>query len=246
MISRILSIAALDSSGGAGMNQDIRVAALFQRSIYCCPTGYTIQSSQGVEAIHPLSPPFFQKQLSRILDEYNPLYIKIGALCAPSQISILKEILSEYKCLNILIDPILKPTKGISFIRNPKLYQELLKIAEFISPNWAELAEISGRPIHNFAMSLSAAKLLAQRYKINILLTGGHANCDPIPETYISEDHTKTHYLPKKYWHYTHGTGCALAMAFLCYLENGYSAEKAFCAASHWVSDFFDKLNDHS
>ncbi len=244
MHSRILSIAAIDSSGGAGMNQDIRVAALFQRSIYCCPTGYTFQSNQGVEAIRPLSADIFRQMLIRGLQEYKPHYVKIGALCAPAQIQILKETLSHYSCKCILIDPILKPSKGISFIRRYKRYLELFELADFISPNWEELAKISELPIINIETSLSAAKLLAQRYDIKILLTGGHAESDPIPESFVSKTIIKIHHLPRKNWAYSHGTGCALTMAFLCYLEDGLPADVAYRSASHWVSEFYDQLND--
>lgn len=246
MNSRILSIAALDSSGGAGLNQDIRVAALLGHRIHSCPSGFSIQSSRGVEDIHPFDNKTFELYLTKTLADAQPRFIKIGALCSASQIPILCKTLKAYNNAEILVDPVFSPSKGKSFIKEAELYLPLLEIATYLSPNLPEIARLSKQLIDSHQTALEAAKQLAKKFEIDILLKGGHLKLDPIPESYVTPNDVQTHYMPKRLWAYRHGTGCALGMAFICHLAQGFRAPEAFFKASAWVMNFFDSLNSES
>jgi hydroxymethylpyrimidine/phosphomethylpyrimidine kinase len=243
---QILAIAALDSSGGAGLNQDIRVAALFGNQICCCPTGYTIQNNCGVEVVHPISDRLFRKALKSVLRTDKPGLIKIGALCRESQIQILCEGLKAYASAEILVDPVFSPSKGKSFIQDANLYHPLLEIATYLSPNLPELAKLSINHSDATIKILEQAQHLAKRFDLKILVKGGHQDQDPISQSYVTKTDSQTHYLPKRKWAYSHGTGCALGMAFLCYLKQGSHEAQAFMQASGWVTNFFDRLNSET
>jgi len=243
---QILAITAIDSSGGAGLNQDIRVAALLGNQICCCPTGYTIQNANGVEAIHPISDRFFRKTLKSVLQTDKPGLVKIGALCRESQIQILCEELKAYASAEILVDPVFSPSKGKSFIQDAKLYHPLLEIATYLSPNLPELAKLNINHCDDTLKILEQAQHLAKRFDLKILVKGGHQDQDPISQSYVTMTDCQTHNLPKRKWSYSHGTGCALGMAFLCYLQQGSRGAQAFMQASGWVTNFFDRLNSES
>lgn len=243
--SEILSIAALDSSGGAGLNQDIRVCSLLGARLRVACSGITIQSETGVEAIHPVSAHLLREQLLSIFDHAAIDWVKIGAICAPQQIGILLETLSGRSGLCLILDPVFKPSRGLAFLPQSAipLYRELLGIASYLSPNYSELEALTEHNVNNLDSALEAARILLEDYDLGILLKGGHGDSGEIREAYISR---KVCYLfshPRSVWHYSHGTGCALASAFSCFLARGIAPQYAFEQASLWVADFYTKLN---
>ncbi len=235
----------MDSSGGAGSNQDIRVCALFDEQILCCVSGITIQSDIGVEAIHPVSRQIFEAQLISALNNPALSYVKIGAICAKSQIPILIRCLGARKKLVIVLDPILQPTQGTAFIPQSWIpqYLELLRISHFVCPNLHELQTLSRMKVHDFASALIAAKDLAQKHDTGILLKGGHGITADIEEAFVGSSGVYHYHHPRFQWSYTHGSGCALSSAFTCFLAVGNAPHLAFERASAWVAKFYNAMN---
>ncbi|MDP3113173.1 MAG: hydroxymethylpyrimidine/phosphomethylpyrimidine kinase [Candidatus Cloacimonadaceae bacterium] len=243
--SKILSIGALDSSGGAGLNQDIRISALLKREISVCQTGITLQSVRGVEFIHPTSLLFLEKQLLYTLRKNPPRWIKIGALCDIKQVHLLCGLLPKNPSYKIVLDSVLSPTLGLPLINTCDIaaYRELLQITNFVAPNYPELSSLAQMPIQDFESAIDAAKSLAQKHSLGVLLKGGHDSEDTIREAFVAPDELHIFEKARKKWSYSHGTGCALSMAFTCFLADSLSPRDAFEKASNLISDIYDKWN---
>ncbi|MDZ4181617.1 MAG: PfkB family carbohydrate kinase, partial [Candidatus Cloacimonadaceae bacterium] len=186
---KLLCIAALDSSGGAGLNQDMRVCSLLGEEHQSVCTGITIQDDSGVVAVHPTADHIFAAQLDSVLAQGAIPYVKIGAICSATQIALLHAILKSRSDLTVIIDPVLRPTLGIPFIREDIVpqYLELLEHAHYLCPNYAELAALSGIKVDSFDDALAAAKELITHHDIGILVKGGHSDTPEIREAYISQ-----------------------------------------------------------
>lgn len=244
--SDILVIAPLDSSGGAGLNQDIRVCSLFGKQPHTCLTGVTIQTHEGLMAIHPVSDAVLSSQLEGALQALEIYLVKIGALCSPSQVDIFLKLLQRPRPFKVILDPVLKPSRGLEFIdvTNLEKYRKLLGIADFLCPNLEELAALVPFQTEDYDSALRAARKLAVDQGITILLKGGHGKGEKIEEAFVTDEKAVLSSHSRRTWNYSHGTGCAFASAFMCYLSDDIPPEEAFQLASRWVVDFYDRLND--
>ncbi|HNX01247.1 MAG TPA: bifunctional hydroxymethylpyrimidine kinase/phosphomethylpyrimidine kinase [Candidatus Cloacimonadota bacterium] len=242
----ILTIAALDSSNGAGLTQDARVAYLHHTPLVINSTGITIQTEKGLEAIYPTDTSIFREQLKRTLIAYPVRFIKIGCLCTLGEVEVLLEILPSYTDIPVLLDPVLKPTKGLDFVTEDMMesYLQLLHIIDYISPNWDELSSLSRQHISNYMEAVKAAEVLSEKYNLTVLLKGGHSNTMRIREGLITIEDKRFFTKKRQHWNYSHGTGCALSTAFACRLIHGEEAFSAFRKASLWVSRHFTSLQN--
>ncbi|MBW6513514.1 MAG: bifunctional hydroxymethylpyrimidine kinase/phosphomethylpyrimidine kinase [Candidatus Syntrophosphaera sp.] len=243
--SEILAISALDSSGGAGLNQDIWVCCLFGKQLQTCLTGVTIQTPAGVVAIHPVCDTLLSSQIEGVLKDSEFRLVKIGALCSPTQVDVFLKLLQRPRPFKVILDPVLKPSRGLEFMADIDLgrYMNLLEITDFICPNLIELEALTSTRLDNFKSALKAARKLAMDVGINVLLKGGHGKGEPIKEAFVTADKVVLSTHPRRPWKYSHGTGCAFASAFMCYLSENVPPEEAFRLASQWVVDFYDRLN---
>lgn len=241
----ILCIAALDSSGGAGLNQDIRVLTLLAEAHQCICTGITIQNGSGVMAIYPTADKILRIQLQHISPNPEIRYIKLGAICSPSQIQILQRFFSSLHEVKVVIDPVLKPSKGLPFVSQGMItqYLDLLFTADFICPNLYELQVLSGIQVTCFSEVVSAAQKLARLYDLSVLVKGGHGGSPDIQEAFVSTTEIYSFSHARHDWEYSHGSGCALSSAFTHFLLQGFDPPDAFEKSSLWVTEFYNNLN---
>jgi hydroxymethylpyrimidine kinase/phosphomethylpyrimidine kinase len=241
----IATIGAIDSSGGAGINQDIRVAALFGRQLLCCVGAITIQDSQGLQAVSLVQKSSFASSLGQILNSTDICFVKIGALCAHEQIDMLCSALEYKPHFQIILDPVIAPTAGATFVRKEGLsrLKQLLQKVDFITPNLPELQSLTGIEVSGFEQGIHAAEVLQAETGATILLKGGHLKSATLQEAIVSPEETRFFSHPAHIWHYSHGTGCAFATAFCCFLAEGIAPANAFEKASSWLCDFYDTLN---
>lgn len=242
---QIAVIGAIDSSGGAGINQDIRVAALFGHQPEVCVTAITLQDENGVSDIFPVPLSQFQENLRHILANPELRYIKIGALCHPEQIEALLMQLSQARTFQIVLDPVIKPSLGKAFLRaeDIDLMLKLICLADYVCPNLPELELLCSENIADFREAISAAKSLSKQTGAAIIVKGGHGADEFIMEALIYSDKVLRYRFPRKTWKHSHGTGCAFASAFMCFLTQGSSPHLALQLASDWVRAFFDEIN---
>ncbi|MDZ4120873.1 MAG: hydroxymethylpyrimidine/phosphomethylpyrimidine kinase [Candidatus Cloacimonadaceae bacterium] len=242
---KILCIAALDSSGGAGLNQDIRVLTLLAEELLCVCTGITIQDYSGVLAIYPTADNVLEAQLQNILANHEIQYIKLGAICSVGQIRILNRCFASHRGIRVIIDPVLKPSKGLSFIPQHAIpqYLKLLTVGDFLCPNYLELQALTGIAISGFAEAVDAAQRLVRLYDLGVLVKGGHGDTKDIHEAFVASAGVHSFSHERYKWDYSHGTGCALSSAFTSFLLQGYDPPLAFEKASIWVAALYNKLN---
>jgi|GEM_PF-7105310 len=172
----ILSLAALDTSGGAGLNQDTRVAYLHGCHLLTCCTALTLQTSHGVEAIYPTSAQQLQTMLLRMLSQYDVSAVKIGALVNAEQIDLVHNTFSHARSYPVVLDPVLAPTEGAVFIAPNlrEMYRRMLHSIDYVIPNLPELSILSDLHVEGRDSILNAAKTITETYSTNVFVSGGH------------------------------------------------------------------------
>lgn len=243
--SDISVIGSLDSSGGAGINQDIRVAALHGLDIRVCVANLTLQNENGVEAIHPVPLHQFQTQLEHLLGSEKPLFIKIGALSCTEQVQLLQHAFARPRRHVLILDPVILPSRGKAFLDDAGIaaLRELAMLTDFICPNLPELAMLCGREVGSFPHALASAKACFADKGVTVLLKGGHGRGCRIREACVGANSTRIYTARRRHWEYGHGTGCAFALAFAIRLSRGIDPGDAMPQASAWVRRFYGDLN---
>ena len=238
----ILAIGGLDSSGGAGLDQDRRTAEQLGCPLRSAVTAVTVQGEKGVEAVEPVSPGLLRHQIETHMAEDRPLAVKIGALFSSGQIHLIKDILSDWKKIRpdlvILADPVFAPTRGHPFLENRGVadYKIFLSVVDVLTPNREELEILTSRPVSTPQEGERAAMALAREYDLTVILTGGHFPGSRLEEKVVTKEKCRTYQKKRLALIRTHGTGCCLATALTVYLTQGYSVQKGFVRATKAVS----------
>ncbi len=241
----ILCIGAIDTSGGAGINQDIRIGTLHKCYVLTVITGITVQNEEGVSTIFPAADDVLSKQIKDVLQSFTPHAVKIGVVFTPEQIRMIAAALQPLSNIPVVWDPVLKPTIGKYFISpdNPEIFVPLLRTVHYLTPNTDELEMLSQKNISGIREVLFCATQLAQKFNLTICCTGGHISAKRIREALVSPDNFTLFSKMRRDWQYTHGTGCALAMALTCNLARGMIPQDAFRRASLWVNGYYNRIN---
>lgn len=241
-----LTIAASDNSGGAGIQQDIKVAEDIGFWGLSAITGITVQNFKKLEQIFPVPAQILQEQIEMNLNSFNIVCIKIGAICSEKNINAISLILKNKKLKNVVLDPVFAPTQGKEFINSSliKLFREnLLSYVDIVTPNKDELSLLSEKEILNLDQGIEAAKSLTKKYGTCVYLKGGHFNDNSIKEALITDKETSIFEKERMLLKYTHGTGCTFSTALSCFLGNGLTMKDACINASDYVSKKYQKLN---
>ncbi len=243
MTPYLLSIAASDSSGGAGIQRDLRTAIDFDCWMLSAVTGVTVQDFKGLHGIEPVSSDIIQRQIDKSLHSFDVKAVKIGAICSSESFAAIARSLRNAK--NIVVDPVIAPTVGKAFVEDAaiELYQPLLEIARLITPNRNELETICGRKITDYSQATDAATELNKRFGCSVLIKGGHFEGEDLRDVLIDEGR-EIHIGKKRHnWHYSHGTGCTLSTAIAACLARGMNLPDAVKAASLYLEKEYERLN---
>lgn len=224
----VLTIAGSDSSGGAGIQADIK--SISATGGYACSviTALTAQNTQGVSAIYPISADFVSKQLDSVFSDLNIVAVKIGMLADTNIIHAVANALKKYTPKHIVVDPVMVATSGDLLLEQSAistLKSELLPLADIITPNLPEAATLVGSstPRTSSEMLSLVEKLGTLNYN-SILLKGGHLQHDCSSNDLLIDKHTTTTFTTKRiHTLNTHGTGCSLSSAIASYLAQGHS-----------------------
>lgn len=244
-MKHILTIAAADSSGGAGITRDCMVAHELGLWPHAAITAITTQDFSHVYSIHPVPAKQMADQLRSILSHFDIDHVKIGMLYSTEIVKIVADILSRHNNIHITIDPVIISSGGERLITDDALtimQEELLPLTDIITPNLPELEQLSGckaSPLN----AHDAAHVVAQRYHTAVLVKGGHSDGAIITDKLISSKATyATHHQRRKY-SYSHGSGCVLSMALTCYLALGLDYSGALSNAVSYTLNHFDSIN---
>ena len=233
-----LTIAGSDSSGGAGIQADIKTMTANGVYAMSAITALTAQNTTGVYDILEVTPEFLANQLDCIFTDIRPDAVKTGMVSSSALIEVIAQKLTQYKAKNLVIDPVMVATSGAKLISDEAietLKGKLLGLATLITPNIPEAQVLSGMDIRTAEDMERAAKAIYEAYGCAVLCKGGHQLNDANDLLYSKEGarwyHGRRIANPN-----THGTGCTLSSAIASNLAKGYSLDEAVERAKAYIS----------
>lgn len=236
----LLLIAGSDPSGGAGLQQDLKVATLMETHGLTVVTALTVQSGQGVVQVQPTDPALVQAQLQALLTAVRPAAVKIGMLATAAIVEVVAEALAQLAPeIPVVSDPVLAASDGTPLLEPAGvsvLVERLLPRVTLLTPNLPEAERLTGMTLTTPEDLAAAARKLAELGPQLVLVKGGHLagepvdlffdgkNCYRLPGTRLTNPHT-------------HGTGCALATAIAAGLAHGRPLPLAVQQARELVAE---------
>lgn len=235
---RILAIAGSDSSGGAGIQADIKTISLLGGYAMTAITAVTAQNTTGVQAIAPLAPDVVAAQIASCLDDIGADAIKIGMLHDAGIIAAVAGGLGEFSGA-VVLDPVMIATSGATLVADDAIAamrNQLFPLASILTPNLPELEHLAGRTLRNTTEAEGAAAELATQFDCHVLAKGGHTDSDTIIDLLVSPTGTATRFEHRRIdTQHTHGTGCTLASAIATLVGHGQSLEHAVRLGRNFV-----------
>lgn len=237
-MKKALTIAGSDSSGGAGIQADIKT--MMANGVYAMSaiTALTAQNTTGVTGIMDVTPAFLKEQLDNIFTDIRPDAVKIGMVSSSGIISAIVEKLKEYNAENIVVDPVMVATSGARLISDEAieaLKNELLPLASVITPNIPEAEVLSGMTVKTEEDMVKAARAINEKYGCAVLCKGGHSVNDA-NDLLVDGDSSVWFYGKRIDNPNTHGTGCTLSSAIAANLAKGFDMEESVRRAKNYIS----------
>lgn len=244
-MQKVLTIAGSDPSGGAGIQADLKVFSAFKLYGMAVITALTAQNTKGFYGIMDIPPGFIEKQLNSILSDIKVDAVKTGMLYSPETIDVISNIFNDYKVKNIVVDPIIKSTTGISLIKKgaiERMRKALLPLATIVTPNLYEASELSGISIKGIKEMKEAAKIIKDLGTEAVIITGGHFEKKALDLFYDGKEFFEMR--GERILGSYHGTGCVYSAAIASSLAMGYSLIDSALKAKDFVTKAI--RNSHS
>ena len=214
--SKVLIIAGSDSSGGAGIQADIKTVTALGSYAMTAVTAVTAQNTKGVKKIIPIPANNIQMQLKMVLEDIGTNAVKIGMLHNSNIIKCVSNTIKKYKLKNVVLDPVMVSKGGEKLINSSSinnLKKLLLPLCNLVTPNIPEAEVLTGYSILNEKDMIEAAKKIFNMGAKNVLLKGGHLKSKMICDILITKRQIKIFKKRKIKTKNTHGTGCTLSSA---------------------------------
>ncbi|MEY8687544.1 bifunctional hydroxymethylpyrimidine kinase/phosphomethylpyrimidine kinase [Bacteroides sp. AN502(2024)] len=236
----ILSIAGSDCSGGAGIQADIKTISALGGYAASAITALTIQNTLGVRAVQSIAPDIVYGQIEAVMDDLQPVAIKIGMIHDIQIVRIIVDCLQKYTPEYVVYDPVMVSTSGQKLMTDEtieEIKKELLPLATLITPNINEATVLTGKNIHNIQEMQAAAKMLTDDYHTSVLLKGGHLEGDKMCDVLHTPESIYHIYEEKKIESRNlHGTGCTLSSAIATCLAKGYPIQESIQYAKTYIT----------
>jgi hydroxymethylpyrimidine/phosphomethylpyrimidine kinase len=215
-----LIIAGSDSSGGAGLQADIKTACAFGVYAMTAVTAITVQDTTGVHAIHPVSAATVREQIACCLSDLGADAIKIGMLGSAETVEAVADVLERAaRSIPLVLDPVLASTGGTPLLAEDAvavLKERLFPRATLLTPNIPETAALACTPVHDADTMRTAGGELRALGASAALVKGGHAEGTMIEDVLVWNEGARVFSSPRIESGHTHGTGCTLATAIAC------------------------------
>ena len=234
----VLTIAGSDSSGGAGIQADIKTITAHKVYASSAITALTAQNTTGVMGVLPSTKEFLAQQIDAVCTDIAPDAVKIGMVFSKELIEVIVEKYHQYQWKNVVIDPVMISTSGHNLLQDDAisfLNEKMLCCGDLITPNLMETEELCGFAVNDKKTMETAACQLAEKYQTAVLVKAGHCVQDAddllvvkgegcwITGSRIETDNT-------------HGTGCTLSSAIASHLALGASVKEAVKGAKEYVT----------
>ena len=228
--SKILIIAGSDSSGGAGIQADIKTVTALGGYAMTAVTAVTVQNTKGVSAVIPIKPKEIGKQILFTCKDIKPNAVKIGMLHSSQVIMSVVNALKKIKTSKIVLDPVMVAKGGARLINQSAiktLKDKLIKQAYLITPNIPEAEVLTKTKIKSLEDMIYAANILMKFGVRNVLLKGGHRKSKYMEDVLLNRKEIKIFKNKKIKTRNTHGTGCTLSSAIATFLSCGKPIKKS-------------------
>jgi hydroxymethylpyrimidine/phosphomethylpyrimidine kinase len=239
----LLTIAGFDPSCGAGIAADLKTFAAHNCYGVAAVTALTVQSTQGVLAVHATPAATLHAQLEALAEDAILAGVKIGMLANRANACVVAEFLDKYKFAHIVLDPVLRPTAGTSELLDAPglkhMRDELVKRASVITPNILEAEFLTGMEVKDLNGMKAAGQKLLEMGARAAIITGGHLErpidvlCEGTEIETFGGDHVKS---PN-----THGSGCTFSSAIAAQLACGQQLREAVILAKAYVTKAIEK-----
>lgn len=236
--ARILAIGGSDSSGGAGIEADIKTITALGGYALTAITAVTAQDTHSIRAITPVPPDLVALAITMVADDLGLDAIKVGMLGSAGTIAAIFEALRPHPAIPLVLDPVLASTSGTHLLDPAALddlRRHLMPRATLITPNRDEAARLTGRAIETHADAIAAGRHLCAMGARAVLLKGGHFPGDELVDHLITEGTVIPFRHPRIDSRHTHGTGCTLASAIAVGLGNRLALDTAVERGLHYL-----------
>jgi hydroxymethylpyrimidine/phosphomethylpyrimidine kinase len=236
---RVLTIAGSDSSGGAGIQADLKTITVLGGFGMSVVTALTAQNSLGIQGIYKVSPDFVKKQFESVLTDIGVDAAKTGMMASTAILHVVAENVREYKIEKLVVDPVMVAKDGIQLIRGKfkeNLISELIPLSYIVTPNIYEAEVLADMDIHSVDDMKKSARIIHKFGARNVVIKGGHLIGDAVDVLYDG-----------KYFHtYTsaridkgdiHGTGCTFSAAIATGLARGKEVLDAVAEAKVYIME---------
>ena len=228
--SKILIIAGSDSSGGAGIQADIKTVTALGGYAMTAVTAVTIQNTTGVKSVIPIKPKQISEQILFTCKDIKPNGVKIGMLHSSAVILSVVNVLKKIKTSKIILDPVMVAKGGARLINKSAvktLKDKLINKTYLITPNIPEAEILSQIKIRNLEDMIHAANILLKLGAKNVLVKGGHRNTKNMEDVLVNSKEIKIFKNKKIKTRNTHGTGCTLSSAIATFFACGKTINKS-------------------
>ena len=254
----VLTIAGSDSSGGAGIQADMKTICSHQLVAESVVTALTAQNTTGVYGVEEVEPAFVAQQIDVVFDDIRPDAVKVGMVSSPAIVRAIADGLRRHEAAHIVVDPVMVATSGSALIASEAvdaLVAHLFPLAEVVTPNIPEAEVLAGMAIACPEDVQRAAELIAERCVAAtatvpdftdsdapvpaIMIKGGHGVGEPdAADDYLRLAHGEHIWRrgPRIETCNTHGTGCSLSSAIACNLAQGFAVDVAVREAKAYVA----------
>ena len=242
-----LTIAGSDSSGGAGIQADIKTMSAFGVFAMSAITALTAQNTCEVSAVMNVPADFLAKQIDTVFSDITPDAVKIGMIASPETAEVIADRLNYWKPAHIVTDPVAVATSGSKLSTN-EAYEAVKKLlfpmSDIITPNVPEAELISGICINNADDMRNAAEKISQEYGCCVLCKGGHMINDANDVLYSADGSVRWFRSRHIDNPNTHGTGCTLSSAIAACLAKGMPLADAVMNAKEYISGALEAMLD--
>jgi len=238
--SKILIIAGSDSSGGAGIQADIKTVTALGSYAMTAITAVTIQNTTGVKSIIPIDAKEISKQIEFTSKDIKPDAIKIGMLYSTKVIRSVIQSLDIIKVKKIILDPVMIAKGGAKLIDNKAvelLRSELIKKVSLITPNIPEAEILTNTKIKNKEDMIFAASILIELGAKNVFIKGGHLDSKMVQDIFVNKKEIVIIKNRRITTSNTHGTGCTLSSAISTFFSCGKTLKKSCELATMYVNN---------
>lgn len=243
----VLSVAGSDSSGGAGIQADIKTISALGGYAATAITAVTVQNTLGVHDVYPIPPEVVRGQMEVVIEDMHPDAIKIGMIGSENIMNEIVFLLQKYSSRNVVYDPVMFSTSGHQLMGNEAIKtvsEKLFPWVELVTPNLYEAGVLLQKPIQTISEMEDATFELYEKYKCAFLIKGGHLKGSEMCDVLYDGKELNLLVTQRIHTQNLHGTGCTLSSAIATFLAKGDSLFEAVSLAKGYVANAIEAGKD--